>query len=244
MSNLTVYPDNPSFVNGAADFVAKLTTQAIAERGRFTIALSGGSTPHPIYARLATSGYKERIDWSKVHIFFGDERCVPPDDSRSNYRMAREALLDHVPLPPDNIYRIRGEDDPALAALLYEEQVQRFFRSPSVPAFDLILLGMGDNGHTASLFPGTAALRERVRWVVPQYVEVMTTWRVTFTTALINAARHVAFMAEGAGKTDMLWNVLKGPYQPDVWPSQLIQPASGELHWLVDAAAASKVQSA
>ena len=241
MPILTVYPDNQSLIDGAAAFIADLAVQAIAERGRFVIALAGGGTPRPIYARLATSGFSDRIDWSKVHILFGDERCVPPDDSRSNYRMAREALLDHVPLPPVNIHRIRGEDDPVLAALAYEQEVQRLFRTSSAPEFDLICLGMGDNGHTASLFPGTAALREHVRWVVPQYVEVMTTWRVTFTTVLINAARHVALFVEGAGKADMLWNVLEGPYQPDVLPAQLIQPASGQLHWLVDAAAAARV---
>jgi 6-phosphogluconolactonase len=156
--------------------------------------------------------------------------------------MAREALLDQVPLPPSNIYRIHGEDDPAQAALAYGQEIQRFFRTATPPAFDLICLGMGDNGHTASLFPGTAALREQTRWVVPQYVEVMATWRVTFTTALINAARNVAFLVEGEGKTEMLWRVLEGPYDPDVLPSQLIQPSDGRLHWLVDAAAGAKVQ--
>ena len=242
MSNITIYPDSEHLVDGSADFIAGLAARAVAERGRFAIALSGGSTPRPIYARLATGAYAERIDWPRVHIFFGDERCVPPDDSRSNYRMAREALLDHVPLPPGNIHRIRGEDDPAQAALAYAQEVQRLFRSASAPAFDLICLGMGENGHTASLFPGAAALRERVRWVVPQYVEVMTTWRVTFTTVLINAARHIAFFAAGTGKADVLWRVHAGPYQPDVLPSQLIQPDHGQLHWLVDAAAGAKVQ--
>ncbi|MHB8181833.1 MAG: 6-phosphogluconolactonase [Acidithiobacillus ferrivorans] len=242
MSDITIYPDSEHFVDGSADFIAGLAARAVAERGRFAIALSGGSTPRPIYARLATGAYAERIDWPRVHIFFGDERCVPPDDSRSNYRMAREALLDHVPLPPGNIHRIRGEDDPAQAALAYAQEVQRLFRSASAPAFDLICLGMGENGHTASLFPGTAALREQVRWVVPQYVEVMTTWRVTFTTVLINAARHIAFFAAGTGKADVLWRVHEGPYQPDVLPSQLIQPDNGQLHWLVDAAAGAKVQ--
>jgi 6-phosphogluconolactonase len=243
MSTFHVFPDNQSFVKGSADFIAGLAAQAIDARGRFTIALSGGGTPRPIYARLAASDYRDRMDWSRVHVFFGDERCVPPDDERSNYRMARLALLDQVPLPAENIFRIRGEDDPALAALLYEEQIRRLYRAASTPAFDLILLGMGDNGHTASLFPGTAALRETTRLVVPQYVEVMTTWRVTFTAPLINAARQVAFMAEGAGKADMLWNVLEGPFQPDVWPSQLIQPTDGELHWLVDAAAAARIKT-
>jgi len=240
---MTVFPDHDGFVNGAADFVAALALASIAEQGRFTLALAGGNTPRPIYARLGTAHHASRIDWSKVHIFFGDERCVPPDESRSNYRMACAALLDHVPLPPGNIHRIRGEDDPAQAALQYEQAMQRFFRTSSPPALDLICLGIGDNGHTASLFPGTAALREQVRWIVPQYVEVMATWRVTFTAPLINAARHVAFLAEGAGKAEMVWRVHDGPYDPDVLPSQLIRPMHGQLHWLVDAAAAAKVQS-
>ena len=243
MSNLIVYPDQPSFVDGAADLLVDLATKAIAERGRFTIALSGGNTPRPIYARLAAAEYSDRIEWRKVHVFFGDERCVPPDDTRSNYRMAREALLDQVPLPPEQIHRIQGEIDPAQAALRYEQELRELFRTSTFPAFDLIYLGLGDNGHTASLFPGTAALREQMRWVVPQYVEVMMTWRVTFTVSLINAARHIAFLVAGAGKAEPLWRVLEGPYQPDVLPAQLIEPVSGQVHWLMDAAAASKIQA-
>jgi 6-phosphogluconolactonase len=242
MRNLIVYPDSHSFIDGTVDFIVELTAQAIAERGRFTIALSGGGTPRPVYARLATAGYRERIDWSKVHIFFGDERCVPPDDTRSNYHMAREALLDHVALSPDHVHRIQGEIDPAQAALTYAQELRQLFRTSAFPAFDLICLGLGDNGHTASLFPGTAALREKDRWVVAQYVEVLTTWRVTFTAPLINAARHSAFLVEGAGKAEVLWRVLEGPYQPDVLPAQMIQPVSGQLHWLVDTAAAAKAQ--
>src|SRR5512136_689183 len=164
MTSLHVFPDNPSFVKGSADFIADVAASAIAERGRFTIALSGGGTPKPIYARLAGTGYRDRIAWEKAHIFFGDERAVPPDDARSNYRMVREAWLDHSPVPAENIHRIHGEDDPALEALRYEQEIARFHRAAAFPAFDLILLGMGDNGHTASLFPGTGALRETVRW--------------------------------------------------------------------------------
>jgi 6-phosphogluconolactonase len=244
MTHLHVFPDKPSFVDGSADFITDLAARALAERGRFIIALSGGGTPKPVYARLASPDYRDRIAWEKVHIFFGDERCVPPDDARSNYRMVREAWLDHSPIPAANIHRIRAEDEPALEALRYEQDIAGLYRSARLPAFDLVLLGMGENGHTASLFPGTAVLRETVRWVVAQYVEVMTAWRVTFTAPLINAARHVAFLAEGAGKAQMLRNVLEGPDQPDVWPSQLIQPVSGELHWLVDAAAAARIGAA
>ncbi len=238
---ITIFPDKDSFIAGAAEWMAARAVEAIAARGRWTVALAGGGTPKPIYARLAEAGHAQRIDWSRAHVFFGDERSVPPDDPRSNYRMAREALLDHVPLPAENVHRMAGEEDPALAALAYELEIQRLFRTSSLPALDLVCLGMGDNGHTASLFPGTASLREQARWVVPQYVEVMQTWRVTMTAPLLNAARHVAFFVEGAGKAEMLRRVLYGPFDPDVLPAQMIQPVHGQLHWLVDAAAAGQL---
>ena len=248
MSKITVYPDSESLISGAADFIAHLASRAIAERGRFTLALSGGNTPRPVYARLATAGYRDRIDWSKVEIFFGDERCVPPGDHQSNYLMVRTALLDQVPLPPGNIYRIRGEEAPEQAAADYRAGLQRTFGGdpvaggPPPEGFDLILLGMGDNGHTASLFPGLAAVTETARWVMAQYVEVVSMWRVTMTPVVINAARQVAFLVSGAGKADMLLRVLEGPYQPVVLPSQVIKPTSGELHWLLDAPAAAKLR--
>lgn len=244
MPNLTIYPDPDAFVHGAAELVAGLAQAAIAETGRFTIALAGGGTPRPIYALLATPEFAGRIDWAKVQVFFGDERCVPPEDERSNFRMAREALLDHVPLPPANVHRIRGEDDPARAALAYEQGMRAFFRTQGPPALDLICLGLGDNGHTASLFPGTASLCEAERWVVSQYVEVMQAWRVTFTPALINAARHAVFMVAGADKAEVLGRVLTGPYQPEVLPAQLVQTADGGTRWLVDAAAGARVKPA
>jgi 6-phosphogluconolactonase len=243
MTDLRVFHDNASFVKGCADLIVDAALSAITERGRFVIALSGGGTPKPVYERLATAGYRDRIAWERAHIFFSDERCVPPEDPRSNYRMVRESWLDRSRIPVQNIHRIRGEDDPVLEAMRYQQNIAGFYRSARWPAFDLILLGMGDIGHTASLFPGTAVLRETARWVAAQYVEVMTEWRVTFTVPLINAARHVAFLAEGASKAQMLWNVLEGPYQPDVWPSHLVEPASGKLHWLVDSAAATKLEA-
>jgi len=248
MSKITVYPDNESLVRGAADFMADLAVRAIGERGRFTVALAGGGTPRPVYARLATADYRDRVDWSRVLVFFGDERCVPPDDPQSNYLMVRTALLDQVPLPAANIHRIRGEQKPEQAAAEYAEALQRTFGGdaalggPPPEGFDLILLGMGDNGHTASLFPGLAAVTETVRWVMALYVEVVGMWRVTMTPVIINAARKVAFLVSGAKKADMLQRVLEGPHQPVVLPSQIIKPASGELHWLVDAPAAAKLK--
>jgi 6-phosphogluconolactonase len=248
MPKVTVYPDNASLIGGAADLVIESAAQAIAARGHFTLVLSGGSTPRPVYARLATADYRDRIDWSKVKIFFGDERCVPPDDPQSNYHMVRTALLDHVPLPPDNIYRIRGEDAPEQAAADYAAALRRTFGGdaagggPPPEGFDLNLLGMGDNGHTASLFPGLAAVTETFRWVMALYVEVVGMWRVTMTPVIINAARQVAFLVSGAEKAEMLQRVLEGPYQPVVLPSQIIKPVPGELHWLLDPPAAAKLR--
>jgi len=248
MAKITVYPDKESLISGAADFIAELAAQAIAARGRFTLALSGGNTPRPVYARLATPGYRDRLDWSKVQIFFGDERCVPPDDPQSNYLMVKTALFDQAPLPEGNIHRIRGEDDPEQAAADYANVLQRTFGGdaaaggPPPEGFDLVLLGMGDNGHTASLFPGLAVVTERVRWVMAQYVEVVGMWRVTLTPVVINAARQVAFLVSGANKAEMVHRVLEGPYQPVVLPSQIIKPTRGELRWLLDAPAAVQLR--
>jgi 6-phosphogluconolactonase len=182
-----------------------------------------------------------------VQVFFGDERGVPPDDPRSNYHMVRTALLERVPLPAANIHRIRGEEDPERAAADYAATLQRTFGGdaaaggPPPEGFDLILLGMGDNGHTASLFPGLAAVTERRRWVMALYVEVAGLWRITLTPVIINAARKTAFLVAGAPKAEMLHRVLEGPYQPVVLPSQIVKPTSGELHWLVDAPAAARL---
>ena len=176
-----------------------------------------------------------------MHIFFGDERCVPPDDERSNYRMAREALLDRVPVPAPQVHRIPGERAPQSAAADYEQELRRCFPAAPLPAFDLICLGLGDDGHTASLFPGTGALHEQERWVVAQPVAPPGVSRVTLTPPAINAARDVVFLVEGAGKARMLERVLAGPYEPDVLPAQIVRPIGGRLLWLVDAAAGAHV---
>jgi 6-phosphogluconolactonase len=248
MSIITVSADFESWVTGVTDLITELATTAIAERGSFRFAFSGGNTPRPVYERLASARYSDRIDWSRVHVFFGDERCVPPDDPRSNYHMARTTLCDHVPIPAAHVHRIRGEDPPERAAEEYAEELGRTFgddaRRGGLPpdGFDLVLLGMGENGHTASIFPGLAAVTESVHWVMAQYVEVAGTWRVTLTPVILNAAHHVAFLVAGADKAEMLSKVLEGPYQPVVLPAQIIKPTHGELHWLVDAAAAAQLR--
>jgi 6-phosphogluconolactonase len=246
MTDIQVSPDLNALVRASAEQIADIAERAIATNGRFTIALSGGSTPRPVYALLATDEFSRRIDWSRVQVFWGDERCVPPNDPQSNYRMAKEALLEHVPLPEANIHRMHGEEDPTQAAAEYGRELQAVLggdaEGGAPPAgFDLILLGMGDNGHTASLFPGKTALHEEKRWVVAEYIEAVSMWRITFTPVLINAAATVTFLIAGTQKAEVLHQVLEGPYQPDVLPSQIVKPLHGQLVWLLDKAAASRL---
>jgi 6-phosphogluconolactonase len=237
MDNVRVYPDASALAHAAADHFVTLAEAAIKAKGSFSVALSGGNTPRATYSLLATPPFASRVDWPRVHVFWGDERCVPPDHPDSDYRMAKEALLDYVPVSPANVYRIHAENDPALAATEYEQMLYQFFGRQ--PRFDLVLLGMGDDGHTASLFPQTAALHEQTRWVVENYVDKLGVWRVTFTPPTINAAAHVTFIVSGESKAERLKQVLKGPYQPDELPSQLIKPETGELLWFFDKAAAA-----
>jgi 6-phosphogluconolactonase len=229
---IRTYLDAASLAQAAAEHFVAQASQAVAARGRFLAALSGGSTPRATYELLASEAFAARVDWPRLHVFWGDERCVPPDHAESNYRMAREALLDKVPIPAGNVHRIRGELPPDRAAAAYQAQLEAVLGEDG--RFDLILLGMGADGHTASLFPGAAALEERVRWVVGNYVEKLDAWRVTLTLPLINRARHVLFLVSGAAKADALARVRAG----HPLPAALVQPGHGELVWLVDRDAA------
>ncbi len=243
MTKLHVFSTPNALAEAAAVYVTHLAHAAISEHGGFSLALSGGSTPRALHTRLAHEPWRDAVDWGRVHVFWGDERCVPPDHPDSNYRMARETLLDHVPILPAQVHRLRGELPPDQAAAAYEAELRGLFPSAPWPAFDLVLLGMGDDGHTASLFPDTAALAETERWAVANHVEKLDAWRLTLTAPAINHAAHVAFLVAGAAKAERLREVLRGPYQPTVLPSQLIRPASGQLDWFVDLAAASGVES-
>jgi 6-phosphogluconolactonase len=238
MTSIEVFKDAPSLARAGAGRFVDRAAAAIGARGRFAVALSGGSTPRGMYALLAGDEHVHRVDWARVHLFFGDERCVPPEHPDSNYRMVRETLLAYAPLPPGNMHRMRGEDPPAEAALAYESDLRAFFGSAAAPRFDLVLLGMGDNGHTASLFPGLPQVREQVRWVAACYVDEVGMWRLTLTPVAINAAAEVTFLVAGAGKAAMLRRVLEGPYQPDLLPAQSVRPTDGLLRWMVDEAAA------
>jgi 6-phosphogluconolactonase len=228
MSAFRVYPDAAALARAAAEHFVTLAARAAAARGLFTVALAGGSTPWATYALLATDAFAARVDWSRVYAFWGDERCVPPDHPESNYRMARQALLDHVPIPVPNIHRIRGELPPDQAAAAYRAELDAILGPGG--RFDLILLGMGSDGHTASLFPGTKALEERGRWVAANFVEKLDAWRVTLTLPAINATRQVTFLVSGADKAGTLARVRAG----DPLPAGLVRPAEGELTWLVE----------
>lgn len=234
--------DAAALARQAADLFRQRAEENIAQKGRFTVALSGGSTPKAMFALLASEPYRHAIDWAKVYFFWGDERCVPPDHADSNYRMTNETLLSRVPIPAQNVFRMHGEMEPAEAAREYSVQLRQFSQSDSAPRFDLVFLGMGADGHTASLFPGTTALHAGADTIaVENYVEKFKTYRITLTAATINQARTIIFLIAGADKAAPLREVLKGAYQPELYPSQLIQPHDGMLIWMVDEAAAGEL---
>jgi 6-phosphogluconolactonase len=240
MTAVRVFPDPQALAEAAARHVVEQAQLAIDARGLASLALSGGSTPRDLHLKLSSPPLVDQLDWSKVHIFFGDERCVPPDDERSNYRMAEETLLSRIPIPRENVHPMRGELPPEQAAEDYERELRDFFKEEP-PRLDIILLGMGDNGHTASLFPGLKAVHEQQRWVVAEYVAEVQMWRITLTPLVINLAREVVFLVAGSAKAEMLRQVLQGPYAPDERPAQIVRPSPGEVVWLIDAAAAAKL---
>lgn len=233
--NVLVYETTTELARAAArDFIAKAET-AINDRGRFAVALAGGSTPKATYEVLA-GDHAESLDWKAVHAFFGDERTVPPDHEDSNYRMAREALLDHVPV--GSVHRMRGELPPEEAASAYEAELREFFGPDDLPRFDLILCGIGEDGHTLSLFPETAALDVTDRLVVANPVLKLETTRLTLTIPVANAARAVNFLVAGEGKAQALKEILEGDTDMRAYPARYVRPEDGDLAWMVDRAAA------
>ncbi|MEO8535260.1 MAG: 6-phosphogluconolactonase [Flavobacterium sp.] len=221
----------------AADIFVTSAQKAISEKGKFTAVLTGGSSPAGIYKLLASADYQSKIDWSKVYIFWGDERWVPLDDSLSNAKMSFEALLSHVPIPENNIFPMYADGiSPEEYAVKYEQSVRSILGSDG--KFDLILLGMGDDGHTASLFPGEAVLTEKEKWVTAYRLESQNMHRITLTAPLINKAEKIVVVAFGEKKAHALKEVLNGEYNPNTYPMQLIKPESGELLFLVDKKAA------
>jgi 6-phosphogluconolactonase len=240
---IQVLPDLESVSHATAELLVKQAREAISDRGRFSLVLSGGQTPHRMYELLSEEPFRDQLPWEAMHVFWGDERCVPSDDPWSNEHMARETLLNHVPIPPSQIHPIRCTQRLREAALEYEALIRTFF-ADRVPRFDFVLLGLGEDGHTASLFPNTHVLEERDRWVAELYVGEQDLYRVTLTVPIINQAAIVAFLVAGTSKAQILQEVLKGPFDPHRLPAQLIRPTRGKLLWLVDAESASLLRRA
>jgi 6-phosphogluconolactonase len=239
---IQVYPDLESLSLAAANLLVDQANRAVAARGRFSVALSGGSTPRRTYELLASLPLVDQAPWERMHVFWGDERCVPLTDPRSNARLAKEAWLDRVPIPAGQIHPLNCADDPTAAARQYEAQLREFFAGQP-PRLDLVLLGLGGDGHTASLFPGTTALEEKQRWTAAVSVAGQDLYRVTLTAPIINQAAVVVFLVAGPSKAAVLREVLHGPRDPARLPAQLIRPVSGDLLWLADRQAAALVQA-
>lgn len=238
--NLEIFSDADALSQAAADYFLALADSAIQQRGQFTVALSGGNTPTPLYRVLGTPKFQKAINWDHIHFFWGDERCVPPDHPNSNYRMVREVLLQKISIPEENVHRVPAELEPRMAAFAYEEVLRNYFFD-EWPRFDLVLLGMGEDGHTASLFPNSAGLNETHRWFIANHAPEKDEWRLTLTKNAINAARHIAVIVTGDSKAATLIDVLEGEHQQHEKPIQLIAPGNGEMVWFLDQTAAKKL---
>jgi 6-phosphogluconolactonase len=240
-----VFPSIELLIDAAAAFVVECAVRAQQSTGRFVIALSGGSTPRGLYSRLATSPYIDQIDWTRVFVCWGDERCVPPTDPQSNYRMASDTLLEQLAIPAGHVLRMRGEIEPEIAALEYERELRALLdtehgapRIADGQRVDLVLLGLGTDGHTASLFPHGTAVGEETLWVTAEFAPSVQMWRLTLTPPLLNAAADVLFLAAGADKAEAVRRVLEDSFNPPLLPAQSIQPIAGNVRWMLDSDAA------
>ena len=241
-----IVSDGRALADAAAQHFVRQAEAAIAFRGRFTVALAGGTTPNALYERLAT-GFRDAVPWHAIHFFWGDERHVPPTHPDSNFRAANAAMLSKAPVPEAHVHRIHAERaNAADAAVDYERTLRREFEldEAAVPVFDLVLLGIGPDGHTASLFPGGDAMRQTERLVLAPWVEKFQTYRITLSLPVLNRASLVVFLVSGAGKADVLHAVLEGPDRPDALPAQAVRPSNGQVIWLVDRAAAAQLRVA
>ena len=242
--HISIYTDTDTLSRDAADYIVRLANEAIVSHGRFTIALSGGTTPRKLYGMLGDEPYRSQIDWALVDIFWSDERCVPPDSEESNYWLAQQVLLGKVPVPASQIHRMPADEpDRDAASQSYTDEMRRVFATDGIPNFDLLQLGMGPEGHTASLFPHQASLHEQQRLVMPVSVPKPPPPRLTFTPPILNAARNVLFLVTGDDKADAIHAVLEGDDNPDEYPAQIVRPTNGEVVWMLDTKAASKLQN-
>jgi 6-phosphogluconolactonase len=235
-----VYPNKEKLVAATAERVINLIGQAIQENGLCNIALAGGNTPREVYSMLAANSYRDRVDWNGLHLFWGDERMVPPEHQDSNFRMVQQTLLEHIKIPDGNAHRIRGEITPEKAAAEYAELLHDHFREDS-PHFDLILLGIGEDGHTASLFPDTDAIEECERHTVAVFVPRLNTWRVTLTLPVLNAAREVIFLVSGSSKSNIIQRIMSVKQPTKDLPATMVNPENGTLRWILDSEAAALI---
>ena len=235
MSEVIICRDVDDLNRKAAEQFIGLAQKAIQQSGQFTVALSGGATPKGLYSLLASPDYKERVDWRRVHLFWGDERCVPPDHPESNFRMVQESLLSKVQIPSENVHRMMGENEPEQSAAEYEEHLRQFFHLSlgAVPQFDLIFLGLGEDGHTASLFPGSSALDDTEHLVATVYVEKLKAHRLTVTLPVINAAAEIVFLVAGRSKSPVVKELLSAGSQKLNYPAAKVKPVHGHVTWLV-----------
>lgn len=240
--DIRVFKDAGELSRAVAGWISDYVLQVLEEQDRFTIALSGGSTPKKLHQLLAASPFKEEIPWQKMHFFWGDERDVPFSDERNNARMAFDTLFDFVPVVKKNIHVMNTETDPATAVAGYEQVLHNYFPDPT-RTFDLVLLGMGDDGHTLSLFPGYDIVHESGKWVDRFYLEEQEMNRITLTAPVVNASSRIAFLVAGAGKAKALQQVIGGSFDPDTYPAQQINPVNGELYWFLDEAAAALLET-
>jgi 6-phosphogluconolactonase len=245
LSNVRVFADAGELARASAGEMAQAIEAALAARDRCAVALSGGSTPRATFRLLASSPLRDRLAWDRIHFFWVDERHVPHDHSESNFRMAREAMLDIVPVPPGNVHRMRAENpDAAEAAAQYESELRSFFGRGEWPRFDFIQLGLGPDGHTASLFPGNPEVFESERWVVAPWVPAHHTFRITLTPPVLNHAARLLFLVSGEDKAHAVREVIAGERAPERYPGQVIEPVEGTLVWMVDRSAARLLESA
>ena len=236
-NNIHIFQTAETLARGAADLMIKISKQAIENHGRFVLSLSGGTTPEYLFSLLTKSPYRDEIQWNKTFVFWGDERCVPSDNKLNNANRAKTLLLNHIDIPSINIFPIPVDIEPKKAAQEYENSIKEFFGN-DIPRFDLIFLGLGENGHTASLFPGSDIIFENKRLISEGYVEEQLMFRITMTPHLINQAHNIVFLVEGENKAEIVKTILYGPRQPIKFPAQIINPEEGNLYWFIDKEAA------
>ncbi|RMG39911.1 MAG: 6-phosphogluconolactonase [Methanobacteriota archaeon] len=236
LDHVKIFPSGEPFVTGAASLLISFIREKLQQQEICTVVLAGGNTPRSIYQYFTELPAEGQPDWKRIHFFWGDERTVPPTHPESNYRMVAESLLNHLSIPESNIHRMKGELPPAQAAEDYRKQLHQFFQG-RMPAFDLVILGLGADGHTASLFPGTTAVKEKEKWVTEVYVEQLNTWRITLTFPVINHAQQIVFLVAGTAKAAILEKLMNLVEASPTLPASLVKPETGEVMWLLDEAA-------